>query len=350
MTVEKILNYAAITAGTALGLFLFPFVLKLFAPFILAFVVATSCQKIVDGLERKLHISRGISSALISTAVVAVGTALVLFAAVQIYAQAKSLIATLPSTLESLKVQLSGVLTRFEGYRHSLPKEISYAIDAMLGEISSSSMSKRAASVAVSAVGGVASALPDVVFFLSMFILGTFFFTKDYVLIINFLKELLPQKVFNRFVKVKSFFTRAFSLYLKAQFILMVLTAALVTVCLWIIGLRYPLLWGLIAGLVDALPLFGTAVVLVPLALVSLAYGDIYRFVGLIIVQIVVFLFRQLAEPKIVSHQIGIHPVLTLVGVYAGLRLFGVTGMIFAPVVMLLAVNLYVSYKQQEKF
>ena len=126
----------------------------------------------------------------------------------------------------------------------------------------------------------------------------------------------------------------------------MIITALLVTVCLWIVGMDYPMVWGLVCGLVDALPFFGTAAVLVPWAVISLIYGDYYSFIALLVIQALTFIVRQLLEPKVVSKQIGIHPILTLVSVYIGLKYFGVVGVILAPIIMLLAVNLYVSYKE----
>ena len=73
---------------------------------------------------------------------------------------------------------------------------------------------------------------------------------------------------------------------------------------------------------------------------------DTYAFTALLVIQMLVFTVRQLSEPKIVSRQIGLHPLLTLVSVYIGLRFFGVLGMIIAPALTLLAVNIYVSYKE----
>lgn len=346
---EKLLNGLIIAAGITAGLFLLPFLLKIFAPFALAFLVAMPCQKIVGALESKAHISRGISSAIISTAIVAAATALILLIAFQLYSQSKNLISALPAAVDSFRGQLMRLTESFNGYKHSLPDELSSLLDsaALSFKDYSGEISRSAASITLNAAGGIASALPGTLLFLTMFILGTFFFTKDYILIINFFNELFPKKVIGLLKKGKSFLRRAFSSYIKAQLLLMLLTSALVTVCLWIVGKDYPLFWGIICGLVDALPFFGTAAVLVPWAIISIIYGDTYSAVAILVIQVIVFLVRQLAEPKIVSRQIGIHPILTLVSVYIGLRFFGVAGMIFAPVIMLLFVNLYVSYKER---
>jgi len=348
VTLEKIAKFILTTAGIAAGLFLFPFLLKIFAPFVFAFIVAIPCQKIVGFLEKKLHINRGISSAIISTLIVTTATAIVIIIGFQLFAQAKNLISALPAAIDSLRGQFNGIITRFDGYKHSLPKEISTGIDRAVSGFKeySGELSHRATSAAFSAAGSAATRLPGIFLFFTMFILGTFFFTKDYVLVINFFKELFPQKVIDVIAKTKSFISGAFCSYMKAQLILMSLTSAIVSVSLWIVGIDYPLLWGILSGLVDALPFLGTATVLIPMALFAFAFGDKYAFTAILIIQVLVFLVRQLAEPKVVSRQIGIHPILTLVSVYIGLRFFGFVGVILAPIAMVMLVNLYVSYKE----
>lgn len=348
MRTKKILSFILIAAGIALGLFLLPFILKIFAPFIAAFAVSAVCQKFVRFLSKKFHISRGISSALISVTMVALATLLVVFISFQLYSQSKNLVSALPAAVDSFRGQLNRITMRFDGYRHNLPDEISHFLDnaALNVKEYSSELSHKATTAAFDFAKSFAARLPKMLLSVSMFVLSTFFFTKDFDLIIKFFKEILPKKAILILKKVSSVITHAFSCYLKAQLILMLLTSGLVAISLWITDKENPLLWGIICGLVDALPFFGTAIILVPWALFYLVYGDIPSFLTILIIQILVFLVRQLAEPKVVSHQIGIHPILTLVGVYIGLRYFGILGVVFAPIIMLLFANLYMSYKE----
>ena len=350
MGLQKTLKIVLTIAGIVLSLFLFPILLKTFSPFVAAFVVATPCQKVVNKLETKVHLSRGISSAVISVLIVGLATFLVIFLSFRLYVQTKNLITALPATIDSFRGQLSRLTENFNLYRNGLPDDLNKILDKITLNLTeyAETLSERAATHALSAAGDFAAKLPSIALFLTMFILGTFFFTKDYVLIINFFKELFPQKIVKYLAKVKNFTTSAFSSYLKAQLILMALTSALVTVCLWIVGKDYPLVWGVVCGAIDALPFFGTAVILLPWSLAALMFGDWYSCIALLIIQGLVFLVRQLAEPKVVSRQIGIHPILTLVGVYIGLKFFGVLGVVFAPILMLLLVNLYVSYRESK--
>ena len=349
MTVEKALKYIFTAAGIALALFLLPFLLHLFAPFLTAFVIASLSQRLVRFLERRIKISRGISSAALVTLITAIAAGIIFVIVFQIFSQAKNLLTALPSAVESFRLRLSEIYTRFNGYKISLTPELSKTLDSLTDYIKSraGTLAEPLTQGAINAAKNFAAALPGILLFFSMFILGTFFFTKDYILIINFIHEVVPENWLKKLNSLKKPLIRGFSSYFKAQLILMCLTSALVTVCLWIVGMSYPLLWGIVCGLVDALPFFGTAIILVPWALISLIYGDIYSFTALIIIQILTFVVRQLAEPKIVSQQIGIHPILTLISVYIGLKYFGIFGVIVAPILTLLAVNLYLSFKQK---
>ncbi len=348
MTVEKMIKYTLTIAGIALGLFLFPFSLKLFAPFIASFLVATFFQRMVVWLEKRFNISRGISSAIIVTMTVFLITILISVVVFQLFSQAKTLISALPDAIGSFKLRFNELADKYNGYKLSLPIEVSSVIDSFLNQLSerSKNISVSLTNKALSAAKNAASALPGIFLFLTMFILGTFFFTKDYQLIINFFYEIFPRKIIQFFSRIKKIVTHAFSAYIKAQIILVAITSLIITISFWIVGIKYPLLCGIVCGLVDFLPLLGTAAVLIPFALVSLIYNDFYTFIALLIIQTLVFIIRQLAEPRIVSNQIGVHPILTLISFYIGLKYFGIFGMILSPVIVLILINLYVSYRE----
>lgn len=347
MSVEKTLKYILAAAGIVTGLFLLPFFFRLFAPFITAFAVAALSQRMVRFLEKRIKISRGISSAALVTIITATIAGIIAVIVFQVLSQAKNLIVALPDAFEAFRLRLSELYASYNGYKISLPPEISSTLDTLTEYFSEKAQNLAAplTDSAINAAKKFAVSLPGIFLFFIMFILATFFFTKDYMLIINFFHEILPEKWFIKLNKLKKPLVHGFSSYFKAQLILMLITAALVSVSLWIVRMPYPLVWGVVCGLVDGLPLFGTGIILLPWALFSLIYGDIYACIALVVIQLLAFTVHQLAEPKIVSHQIGVHPILTLVSVYIGLKYFGFIGVILAPVLTLLAVNLYLSFR-----
>ncbi len=123
--------------------------------------------------------------------------------------------------------------------------------------------------------------------------------------------------------------------YLKAQFILMGVTFLLSTIGLLLLGVSYAPLIALIIAIVDFVPLLGPAVIYVPWILSYLILGNSQLALFLFLLYLLVTLVRQFLQPQILSVQIGLDPLLTLLSLYAGLRLMGVVGIIIGPLVVI---------------
>ncbi len=54
----------------------------------------------------------------------------------------------------------------------------------------------------------------------------------------------------------------------------------------------------------------------------------------------IIALFRRVGEPKILGDQTGLSPILSLVGIYVGMRVGGVLGMVVGPLLLLVCINL----------
>ena len=91
----------------------------------------------------------------------------------------------------------------------------------------------------------------------------------------------------------------------------------------------------------DFFPFFGSSVILVPWAIVAFLQGDWVCTVFLLALTFVLFLFRKLAEPKVVGDQTGLHPLLSLMSMYVGMKLSGILGMILMPILWMAAISLY---------
>ena len=59
--------------------------------------------------------------------------------------------------------------------------------------------------------------------------------------------------------------------------------------------------------------------------------GDIGRGIGLLVIYVIITVLRQYIEPKLVAGQLGLPPIATLIGMYLGLKIFGVMGMFILP-------------------
>ena len=113
-----------------------------------------------------------------------------------------------------------------------------------------------------------------------------------------------------------------------------------------LLGVPNPAGIALLVALVDILPVLGVGTVLIPWSLFELCIGKLPFGIGMIVLYLVVVIVRQILEPRIVGSSIGLHPLLTLFAMYVGLRLCGVLGLIFFPVLLTIAKELFFAHRQ----
>lgn len=121
--------------------------------------------------------------------------------------------------------------------------------------------------------------------------------------------------------------------WLKAQLKLSGVSFCVLLAGFLLLGIRYAPVWALGICLLDALPLLGTGAILLPWALVSLVQGSTAQAVGLAVLYAATALTRSVLEPRLVGRQLGLDPLLTLIALYAGFRLWGLAGMLLAPLI-----------------
>lgn len=120
--------------------------------------------------------------------------------------------------------------------------------------------------------------------------------------------------------------------YIKAQGSILLLISILCGSVLWMLGLEGGLWYGLLTGVMDVLPFIGTGIMLVPLALFQFLKGNYVAAVIVLCLYGGCALLRELLEPKLIGNKVGIWPVGILLAVFAGMRLFGIPGIIKGPI------------------
>lgn len=124
--------------------------------------------------------------------------------------------------------------------------------------------------------------------------------------------------------------------YLKTQLILLVLISAICMAGLWMMKNPYYLLAGLGIGVFDALPIFGSGMILVPWAVICFLRRSWWTGLGLLVLYLLCYLLREILEAKMMGAQVGLSSLEILVSVYVGLKLFGFAGILLGPVGLLL--------------
>lgn len=124
--------------------------------------------------------------------------------------------------------------------------------------------------------------------------------------------------------------------FFKAQVIIMALIGAVCSLVFLMFGNQYCLLLGIGIGILDALPFFGTGIVLLPWALFQFIGGKVVRGIVLLVLYGVCSLIREFLEPKLMGKETGLPPIFFLAAVYWGMYLFGIWGVFIGPLAGLL--------------
>ena len=134
--------------------------------------------------------------------------------------------------------------------------------------------------------------------------------------------------------------------FLKAQLKLSALCFLIVLCGFFLLKVPYAPIWALFTAVVDAIPVLGTGTVLIPWSLVCFLQGNHPMAIGLLGIYVVAFLARTVLEPRLVGNQLGLDPLMTLVALYAGYRVWGFGGMLLSPLLCVTAMELIAAKKE----
>ena len=175
---------------------------------------------------------------------------------------------------------------------------------------------------------------------LVVFMMASYFITGDYPRLRFELTERVPMVARDFCRSVKDIFMSAFGGYLKSQLILSFGVFMILTVGFLFMKQPYGLLLAFGLAVLDFIPIIGAGTVMVPWAVVDMVLAQYGEAAALMAVWGVIVLFRRFAEPKILGDQTGLSPILSLVGIYLGMKLGGVLGMVVGPLLLLVCINL----------
>ncbi|MDE6156363.1 MAG: sporulation integral membrane protein YtvI, partial [Eubacterium sp.] len=189
----------------------------------------------------------------------------------------------------------------------------------------------------VSGIYGVVKNIPSALIGIVIGIVAWILFTKDYNYIVNFIKLQLPEGKKNILSEIKQIFSKTVLKMVRAYSLIMFITFCELFLGLsilnWIGAIQsgYVVIIAIAIAVFDILPVAGSGGILIPWALVSLVMGNVKGAIGLMVVYAIITVIRQYIEPKIVGSSLGVHPLVTLAGLYFGLKLFGFMGMFIVP-------------------
>ena len=316
--------------------------LSLFAPFLFALMTAAMLNPMVKRLQRALGWNRqAVTLLLLLVLFGLLGGALALL----VYAAAGQLV-SLVQNWSGLLDQLQSVLDQLEQLFAQLlalvPPQVTELVEKA-GEDLFQWLSEAAPAMLGSLgmeAGERAMGLPGFCVALVIFVMAAFLLTADYPYLRSRYVQHLDEGVRRFLSQLRTTALGAFGGYVKAEFLLSVGVFFILLAGFFLIRQPYGLLMALGLAVMDFIPIIGAGTVMVPWAFVALFTQDFTGAVELMAIWGVIALFRRVMEPKFVGDQTGLSPILSLVSIYVGMKLAGVLGMVFGPVVVLVILNL----------
>ena len=119
--------------------------------------------------------------------------------------------------------------------------------------------------------------------------------------------------------------------YVRAQLTVALMVGVLAGFSAWLIGIRFPLIIGALAGLFELIPFFGPTLGAVPAVLIALFQGNWIKLALIVAAFIVIQQIESnLIGPRIMAHGVGLHPLVVIVSVLIGIEVAGIWGALFA--------------------
>lgn len=332
-----------VAAALLLLRYLAPPLLSLFMPFVIALIMAWLLNPIIKGLQKRCGVSRKILSFVLLILFFAVVGGALTALIYNIVAEVGSLVSNWPAiwngTLQPTIVGLEQFFSElFGGLPHQVRDAANGALDQLVTWLNNSlpALMSRAGSAA----GSFAVSIPAFAMASIIFIMASFFISADYPrLRFLFLDKLSPGV--HRFLSdVRDTAAAAFGGYVRAQLILSAVVFVILLLGFLLIGQPYAVLLALLLAVMDFIPIIGSGTAMIPWAVADLLTGDLRHAVELMVIWGLIALFRRVAEPKVVGDQTGLSPILSLVSIYIGMRVAGVPGMIFGPVLCMVVINI----------
>ena len=343
-----IIRAIVLLLALVVAVFFLPKIIGLVLPFILALWLAKLCTPLVSFLKAKLRIPREVASITVILGIIGVlGYAMFILTAI-LLKELYELAQYVPKLLENNNIALSNtyisnlILRLINKLPESLQGFGEYVIQSAKRYIVS--LAEPLTKSIVSFAGSFASKLPSVAVFLVSLILASYFIMSDSAVVNNILLY-VPERIKGWYQTVSQTIKRVFVYYLKSRLIIGVLTFLILVTGFLIISVKSPAVTAISVCLADALPVIGLGGVMLPWALWCMIFGAYKRGIGVLLVYLTAIVIRRITEPKIVSRQMGIHPLLTVFFMYVGFKLFSGWGLIFAPIVGTVIINVFNSQK-----
>lgn len=329
------------------GIFL---VLKLsifYMPFLIAFIISLILEPTIKFLMKKFKLTRKFSAIIVFAIAFTIIVGGLTWSVTTLISESTNLLSGINTYIEKISEQIQNIINYFEFSRIKPSNEVLGIIQNSTGDFLNT-ISNWVQEFLKSIISFITS-IPSIAIYFVITILSLYFICTERIYILDQIEHHLPKSWVRKLGIHTNELTRTLGGFLKAETILILVSFIISIIGLYILkfakfNIQYPLLMAIFIGFVDALPILGSGTVMVPWGIISALDGDLKLGIAIIILWIIMSIVRQFLEPRIVSKQIGIHPIFTLIAMYTGFKAIGIIGMLVGPIILIILKNIFATF------
>lgn len=301
--------------------YLFTITLKYTFPFIAGFLLALLIQPVIGWMKRRLRFPQGVAAAVATLIVFLVLFGLLFLAGYWLIYEISQLITRISAISAD---QMNSITTPLNEWIEKLGNAVKNIDSDFIAENQEKmlNIAKAGMGVATKILSGVLHFLTSLPAIFTMFIVmifSTYFFSKDMKSIRRFTAGLFTKDAGKGIRSISQQSKNMSGKYICSYLLIYFITFVETLIAFIALGIHYPLVLAIITGIADILPVLGPGTIYIPLAIIYLIKGNIFKSVALIVCWMLITAIRQVIEPKIVSSSINIHPLTMLAAIYFAL-------------------------------
>lgn len=335
MIVEKkrqfIISFVYLLIIGLIGFFAVKYAVPILMPFLIGLLFAIIVRKIAkvpvtksDKIPDKIiYLMTLLLFYVILIGVVAFAGSKIVGVAVTFFNQLPRIyIADIQPAMNNIINNLTGIFPELETFFQTSYQSINQTILNFVERISNT---------VLSSLTGFAGAITNTLVKTVFTVISSFIFTLELHRIEGFLKRQMGDRTLAIYENILFTTGNTAFRFIRAYVIIITVTFIELSIAFKLMDFNNPFILAILIALFDVLPVVGTGTVMIPWALYTLIMGDFGMALKLIITYLIITVVRQAIEPKVVGDQIGLHPILVIMGLYVGGRLFGFAGMFLLP-------------------
>ena len=320
--------YGAVILGLVfLG---FKYVLPLLMPFLLAYLFSLLLHKPTDYLSKRLKIGRRLVAAVLVTLFYLLLAVLALLVGSELFTFARDAV----SRFNTVIIPSVEALTEWASrWTRRLDPNVISVLEGMENSVLLSLRSK-VAEISTRVVTGIMSGVPSGFLNVLFMVIATYFISLDFGLLRWAVARRIKAETYEKIIAGAAYLNTTLGRLARSYLLIMCITFVEQAIGLTILGVDYSILIAMAIAVFDIFPVVGSGTIMLPWAVSSLVTGDMKRGVGLLVMYVIITIVRQSIEPRIVGDHVGLHPLLTLMCMFVGFRVFGGVGMLGLPILV----------------